>query len=111
MALVLAIFVPMMAFGLTRSTNAGSDLPQNKLTCTTLGPGKLVDIHAGKPAAPVAIQFAKICTWEWPSEWTACCGSRTFQNPMTTVKLADGTIKLLPGNDEVVFYQNSAKVN
>ncbi len=110
--LIVVMFVPLLALGLTRSTNAGSGLPANQLRCTMLGPGKLIDVHAEHAKPAVAIQSVKLCRWDFPSEWSAASGHTTYwYNPPMVVKLASGATETLPGDDEVVFFQNGVKVN
>lgn len=109
--LVALVFTLLLASGLTRSTNAGSGFPANQLHCNTMGPGKLIDVHAGHAKPAIAIQSVKLCRWDYPSEWSAASGHTTYwSNPPAVVKLASGTVTTLPGDDEVVFFQNGAKI-
>jgi hypothetical protein len=105
--------ITAVIFVLTLATSAcanSGELPQNRLNCTTLGPGTLTQVTvAGHVSRPLTITSARLCSWSFLSAYTQGQPVQYWQDPPAVVVLRDGSAEDLPGSDEYVFVAAASK--
>lgn len=89
-------------------------LPQNKLECTTVGPGYVgfydPVTHPTTLSISQHVRSVRMCSWEWPSEYVNGEGTSYYENPPTIVVTWSGVREAVDGSLNMYFNKTPLKL-